>query len=796
MSSKSSFFAQAPAPGNPPTGTTIVPGGGTPSSFFSFSGVSPQDQVSIEEALARAEAAAAAAEASETAAAASDTSAQAWALEAEHWAIYPEDSQVPEGDPGEYSAYHWAQKAMAAGGAVASVFGRVGAVVALTGDYSAFYAPIAHVGSTGVAEHGLATAAIDGFMSQAYASKLDGIAAGADVSPVTSVDARTGVVTLGDLYAALGHTHSVFSAGSDGFVPDPVTATGLFLKDDGTWAAPAGGGGAVDSVFGRTGAVVALVGDYSAFYAPIAHVGTGGVAEHPVFTTGAAGFVPDPGTPSNLFLRDDATWQSVGGAAPVDSVFTRTGAVVALAGDYSAFYAPIAHVGSNGVAEHAVATGALAGFMPAADFTKLAGIETGAQVNDVDTVFGRTGAVVALVGDYSAHYAPLAHVGTGGVAEHPNFTLTVAGFVPPPTTATGLFLKDDGTWAAPAGGGAVDSVFARTGDVVALVGDYSAFYAPLAHVAAGGVSEHPVFTATVEGFVPAPTTATGKYLKDNATWDTPAGGGGGSGTVKMEIVNDISAGFNGVTTSFDLTYATSTPIDAETVQEVMIWIDGVAQEPGVDYTRTDADTFVFTTAPEAGQSFMAIWFEYQAVGDWHTGAGVPSAGLGADGDMYLDTSTQDIYGPKSGGAWGAIVSNIAGLGLPAGGTTGQVLQKASATDYDTTWGDWANREIVLPCFIETPVTSRVIPILPKANFDFTIETCWFQVASGTTTVTVKKNGTAITDLTSIVVTSTGALVDVDPDEAVDTGDRRIEIEIVAAGTGVDLEVALQCRRPI
>jgi hypothetical protein len=164
--------------------------------------------------------------------------------------------------------------------------------------------------------------------------------------------------------------------------------------------------------------------------------------------------------------------------------------------------------------------------------------------------------------------------------------------------------------------------------------------------------------------------------------------------------------------------------------------------------------------------------------------------------MYLDTDTQDIYGPKSGGSWGAIVSNIAGLGLPVGGTTGQVLQKASGTDYDTGWGDWANREIVLPCFIEQPVDSRVIPILPKANFDFTIETCWFQVASGTTTVTVKKNGSAIADLTSIVVTTTGALVDVDPDETVDSGDRRIEVEIVAANSGVDLEVALQCRRPI
>ena len=36
--------------------------------------------------------------------------AEAWALEAEHWAIYPEDSQVPEGNIGDFSSLHWATK--------------------------------------------------------------------------------------------------------------------------------------------------------------------------------------------------------------------------------------------------------------------------------------------------------------------------------------------------------------------------------------------------------------------------------------------------------------------------------------------------------------------------------------------------------------------------------------------------------------------------------------------------------------------------------------------------------------
>ena len=75
------------------------------------------------------------------------------------------------------------------------------------------------------------------------------------------------------------------------------------------------------------------------------------------------------------------------------------------------------------------------------------------------------------------------------------------------------------------------------------------------------------------------------------------------------------------------------------------------------------------------------------------GAGAPSAGLGTDGDFYIDTTADAIYGPKTAGAWGSATSLIGpagatgatGAGVVAGGTTGQVLAKASATDYDTQW---------------------------------------------------------------------------------------------------------------
>ena len=41
-------------------------------------------------------------------------------------------------------------------------------------------------------------------------------------------------------------------------------------------------------------------------------------------------------------------------------------------------------------------------------------------------------------------------------------------------------------------------------------------------------------------------------------------------------------------------------------------------------------------------------------------AGAPAAGTGNNGDMYINSTTGDVYGPKTAGAWGAIKANIKG----------------------------------------------------------------------------------------------------------------------------------------
>ncbi len=87
----------------------------------------------------------------------------------------------------------------------------------------------------------------------------------------------------------------------------------------------------------------------------------------------------------------------------------------------------------------------------------------------------------------------------------------------------------------------------------------------------------------------------------------------------------------------------------------------------------------------------------------------PSSGTGTDGDFYINTATNRLFGPKASGTWpgggvslvgptGAIgatgpqgiqglagATGQAGPGVPTGGTANQVLAKVDGTDYNTQW---------------------------------------------------------------------------------------------------------------
>ena len=60
------------------------------------------------------------------------------------------------------------------------------------------------------------------------------------------------------------------------------------------------------------------------------------------------------------------------------------------------------------------------------------------------------------------------------------------------------------------------------------------------------------------------------------------------------------------------------------------------------------------------------------------GSGVPSSGLGNNGDFYLNTSASTIYGPKTAGAWGSATSLVGATGA-AGATGAQGIQGIQGT---------------------------------------------------------------------------------------------------------------------
>src|SRR5215471_13503224 len=280
---------------------------------------------------------------------------------------------------------------------------------------------------------------------------------------------------------------------------------------------PGGGGGAVSSVFGRTGAVVAAANDYTAAQVTNA-VSTLGSYADPAWITSLA-YSKLTGVP-----------------AMVNSFNGRSGAVVPVAGDYTAAqvtnavdqtasYANPAWITSLAWSKITGAPAMLASplttkgdvwvygsgdtrlpvstnnFAIVADSAQTLGLKWAAIAN---SVFGRTGAVVATAGDYTAAQVTNA-VSTASTYADPAWITSLAWskITGVPSTVTsplttkgdihvfstvdtrlgvgtnGQVLTADSTqtpglrWATPASA-PVSSVFTRTGAVTAQSGDYSA----------------------------------------------------------------------------------------------------------------------------------------------------------------------------------------------------------------------------------------------------------------------------------------------------------------------------------
>lgn len=108
-------------------------------------------------------------------------------------------------------------------------------------------------------------------------------------------------------------------------------------------------------------------------------------------------------------------------------------------------------------------------------------------------------------------------------------------------------------------------------------------------------------------------------------------------------------------------------------------------------------------------------------------AGAPAAGVGNNGDMYIDSSTSNVYGPKAGGSWGGVVANIKGSTGATGpqGPPGVAYTPRGAYAAGTTYaqGDEATDAGVLYISLQSSNTGHTPASSP---------TWWQPVAAGGT----------------------------------------------------------------
>ena len=443
------------------------------------------------------------------------------------------------------------------GGVVASVFGRTGAVVAGSGDYSVgqvtgaaavasptFTGTVAGVTATmvglgSVTNNAQTQASIVPNTVPSAGQILVGNAGGTAFGVVTTSGDETmsaaGVTTNTKINGTTVPTNSA----ADQLIGTSASATGIWLTVPAcadasgnhlnfthaggiTCGTTSSGASAVLSVFGRTGAVVAVSGDYTVAQvtgaASLASPTFTGTVITPASVAGGSGLNVPHGSAPTAPVNGDL-WTTTAG------LFGRiNGATVGPFGSGGSMTWPAA----AGIAVYAGASAW--GTSLTAPTGPLVGT-TDTQTLTGKTLDGVSPATMAFVDATSSIQTQLNNKAT---IASPTFTGTVTtpasvvggsglniphGSAPTTpvngdmwTTTTGLFARINGGTVGPLAATAVNSVFGRTGAVVAASGDYT-----VAQVTGAASLASPTFTGTpvVPGYVTSGTAVNGHALSSN-----------------------------------------------------------------------------------------------------------------------------------------------------------------------------------------------------------------------------------------------------------------------------------------
>lgn len=164
---------------------------------------------------------------------------------------------------------------------------------------------------------------------------------------------------------------------------------------------------------------------------------------------------------------------------------------------------------------------------------------------------------------------PIALTATQTTAMLDTFTDTVKGLTPASGGGTSNYLRADGTWGIPPGGGGVSDgdkgdITVSSGATVWTIDNGVVTLSKQANLAANSVignntgsSTTPIalteaqltamidsFTSVLSGAVPASGGGTTTYLRADGTWATPSGGGGGGGISIGQYIGYNGFGIN------------------------------------------------------------------------------------------------------------------------------------------------------------------------------------------------------------------------------------------------------------